>query len=373
MPRDEAAQAGKTPADFPETTVDYFHEVDGGVALTPDEAAGRNTWILWTGGNQAFWDYLANHSFGTLDLLKTADSRYRYRRFDYYGLMNDPDCTAATEPDEYGLYLDECPQPEGLDPEVYGRSAGVVGLRRFPNPNFDAAAEAAWDGERYYSDPEYYNNPELVRPYRLGMSCGFCHVSAHPLDPPEDPNAPEWRNISATIGGQYFWIGRIFTAHPDESNFIWQLLNSSPPGALDTSFVASDNINAPRTINAVFNVAARLEIGRGGAARGRRPQPAGRRAGDEGAAHPEGRLGFGRRRRRAQSRVHQHRHVPSGMGEPLQAAARWRSDADGRRQRAGKLGLLARHRRPGRQSRGLFPQGGGADVPRGRARAAPGI
>jgi hypothetical protein len=260
MPRDEAAQAGKTPADFPETPIDYFQEVDGGVALSPDEAAGRNTWILWTGGNQAFWDYLANHSFGTLDLLKTADSRYRYRRFDYYGLMNDPDCTAASAPDEYGLYLDECPQPEGLDPEAYGSSAGVVGLRRFPNPNFDAAAEAAWDGERYYSDPEYYNNPELVRPYRLGMSCGFCHVSAHPLDPPDDPNAPEWRNISATIGGQYFWIGRIFIAHPDESNFVWQLLNSSPPGALDTSFVASDNINAPRTINAVFNVGARLEV-----------------------------------------------------------------------------------------------------------------
>jgi hypothetical protein len=204
-PRDEAAQAGKTPADFPETTVDYFPEVDGGVALAPNEAAGRNTWILWTGGNQAFWDYLANHSFGTLDLLKTADSRYRYRRFDYYGLMNDPDCTAATEPDQYGLYLDDCPQPEGLDPEVYGRSAGVIGLRRFPNPNFDEAAAAAWDGERYYSDPEYYNNPELVRPYRLGMSCGFCHVSAHPLNPPRirtrRNGATSRRRSAASISG----------------------------------------------------------------------------------------------------------------------------------------------------------------------------
>ena len=91
--QDEAARAGKTPADFPETTVDFFPAMDGGVALAPNEAAGRNTWILWTGGNQAFWDYLSNNSFGTLDLIKTADSRYRYRRFDYYGLMNDPDCT----------------------------------------------------------------------------------------------------------------------------------------------------------------------------------------------------------------------------------------------------------------------------------------
>lgn len=257
--QDEAARAGKTPADFPETTVDFFPAMDGGVALAPNEAAGRNTWILWTGGNQAFWDYLSNNSFGTLDLIKTADSRYRYRRFDYYGLMNDPDCTQASAPDQYGLFIDECPQPEGLDPEVYGRSAGVVGLRLYPNPNFDTAAARAWDAERYYTDPEYYNDPELVRPYRLGMSCGFCHVSAHPLNPPEDPNEPEWENMSATIGGQYFWIGRIFIAHPDESNFIWQILNSSPPGALDTSFVASDNVNNPRTINAVFNVAARLQ------------------------------------------------------------------------------------------------------------------
>src|SRR5690606_30168051 len=258
--QDEAARAGKTPADFPETTIDFFAEMDGGVELTPNEAAGRNTWILWTAGNQAFWDYMANNSFGTLDLLKTADSRYRYRRFDYYGLMNDPDCEAATEPDQYGLYLDRCVHPAGLDEEIYGRTAGIVGLRLYPNPNFDEAAAASWDAERYYSDPEYYYNPELVRPYRLGMSCGFCHVGPHPLNPPADPNEPEWANMSATIGGQYFWIGRIFVAHPDETNFIWQILNSSPPGALDTSFVASDNINNPRTINAVFNVAARLGV-----------------------------------------------------------------------------------------------------------------
>ena len=32
--------------------------MDGGVALTADEIKGRNTWIVWTGGNDRFWDAL---------------------------------------------------------------------------------------------------------------------------------------------------------------------------------------------------------------------------------------------------------------------------------------------------------------------------
>ena len=30
--------------------------MDGGVALTPDEIKGRNMWLVWTGGNDRFWD-----------------------------------------------------------------------------------------------------------------------------------------------------------------------------------------------------------------------------------------------------------------------------------------------------------------------------
>jgi hypothetical protein len=72
---DEPKQAGKTAADFPELALDLFKDMDGGIELTPDEVKGRNTWVLWTGGNEAFWDYLANHSFGALDLLKALDTR----------------------------------------------------------------------------------------------------------------------------------------------------------------------------------------------------------------------------------------------------------------------------------------------------------
>ena len=51
-----------------------------------------------------------------------------------------------------------------------------------PIPKFDDAARKRWDPNRYYTDPNYYNDPELVRPYVVGMSCGFCHVSFNPVE-----------------------------------------------------------------------------------------------------------------------------------------------------------------------------------------------
>ena len=53
-PIDEAKAAGKTTADFPQITADIFKPMDGGIDLSPEEIMGRNTWNLWSGGNQAF-------------------------------------------------------------------------------------------------------------------------------------------------------------------------------------------------------------------------------------------------------------------------------------------------------------------------------
>ena len=59
-----------------------------------------------------------------------------------------------------------------------------------------------------------------------------------------------------------------------KSNFIFQLFHTSQPGALDTSFVSTDNINNPRTMNAIYNVGARLMQAQEleGKARRRRPR-----------------------------------------------------------------------------------------------------
>src|SRR5215831_8758061 len=75
FPPDDAKAAGLTAADLPQTSADVFKEMDGGLALNEDEIKGRNTWILWTAGNQVFWDRLARESYGLVVLFKTLDSR----------------------------------------------------------------------------------------------------------------------------------------------------------------------------------------------------------------------------------------------------------------------------------------------------------
>ena len=71
---DEASRAGRTAASFPAAAEDYFHDMDGGGSLTREEIQGRNTWIVWTGGNDRFWDGITVSSFGLFDLLKIVSS-----------------------------------------------------------------------------------------------------------------------------------------------------------------------------------------------------------------------------------------------------------------------------------------------------------
>ena len=68
---------GRKPEDLPEIAEDVFKPMDGGVALSPDEIKGRNTWNLWCAGTEQFWERMSRESYGLIDLLKTIDSRGR--------------------------------------------------------------------------------------------------------------------------------------------------------------------------------------------------------------------------------------------------------------------------------------------------------
>ena len=398
--KDEAMEAGLSIKDMPGSDDAYLHAMDGGLDeevvhkalpfLSKEEAwksynRGRNNWVMWTGGNDRFWDYLANNSFGAFDLLKTlsshpsirycgnkkaeyayaeqkygdaakdkpdgyggdkspyakdkapyaeasygadksapapyppgylayedddckADNRQFYEvsrqnRWKYLGLVNEPGLREwdakgcdwkndkktdqepfgkCGDPERFGLWLDKrVGDPDPFEDEkkypgvkigargktvpvgsYYGYASGIVGLRLFPNPDFNEAAKKEWDPVRYYNDPTYYNDKNLVRPYRVGMTCGFCHVGPSPVRPPEDPEKPQWANLSSNPGAQYFWIDRIFFWNPykRQESFVYQLFHTSLPGSLDTSLVSSDNINNPRTMNAVYSIAARLRM-----------------------------------------------------------------------------------------------------------------
>jgi hypothetical protein len=286
---DEAKQVGRTGASFPAAAEDYFRDMDGGIALTPEEVKGRNTWIVWTGGNDRLWDNLSSLSFGTLDFLKILSSHRslnfsRDNRWYYFGLVNEPcfEKPVGPDPQRFGLWLDKrrancAPDPfenEQNYPGVkigargknlpagsyYGYATGIVGLRLFPNPAFDEAAAKKWDPVRYYEDPTYYNSKELVKPYRVGMSCGFCHVGPNPTHPPSDPERPEWEHLSSNVGAQYFWLDRIFSWTADAKSFPVQLFHTSRPGTIDTSVISTDNINNPRTMNAVYSLGPRLQM-----------------------------------------------------------------------------------------------------------------
>ncbi len=119
------------------------------------------------------------------------DSRNRGKRFQLFGLVNEPNCVASAEPDEYGLYLDkwngdpyvrkqgdedkyaEAPFAKGKypyypDPAAYpeyGEPTGIVGLRKFRNPNFD---KGKWDVNKYFDQPW-----AVEPPYVVGFSCAF--------------------------------------------------------------------------------------------------------------------------------------------------------------------------------------------------------
>lgn len=301
----------------------YFNKMDYGITLPENQKAlqkkldayipgisqseavrrterGRNNWIVWTGGNDRFWDYMTRATLGHLDFLKILSNHpslpfSRSDRWEKLGVVNEPCFNKISSPqtDRWGLWLDQRDASCVADPfadekkypgikigsrgqtlkyngksvkhdvgSFYGLPTGVIGLRLFPNPDFDQAAADKWDSEKFYNDPAYYNDPKLVRPYRVGMSCAFCHVGPNPSRPPSDFNNPHWENLTSNAGAQYFWVDRLFVwdYKKNEDSFVYQLLHTSRPGTLDTSLISSDQINNPRTMNGVYDLPARVAL-----------------------------------------------------------------------------------------------------------------
>ena len=114
----------------------------------------------------------------------------------------------------------------------------------------------------YYENAEYYNKPKLVRPYAVGMACAFCHVSSR-----SGASAREFRRaavgesqrlrrraVSEGVGS--IRAATVIGAESSDS-FVWQLIHSNPPGTLDTSFIATDYLNNPGTMNGIYNLPQR--------------------------------------------------------------------------------------------------------------------
>ena len=142
---DEARLAGRVT--FSPPAENYFRKMDGGLDLALDEIQGRNTWMVWSAGNDRFWDWLARQSGGSFDLLKVVssyrpekDSKVneiqkeklkqlypfrRHNRLAWFGVVNEPCYEQADSPDSrrYGLWLDRrdlaCPVDPFENAEKY--------------------------------------------------------------------------------------------------------------------------------------------------------------------------------------------------------------------------------------------------------------
>ena len=257
---------------------------------------GRDTWWHWTGGNEYTWRDLAQRaqrSGGSLDLLRLVDNRElpRAERFERFGLINDPSGSApdagedgACAPDEHGLCLDTIDEPGVSDrtAALLGRPSGVMGLRLFDNPDF---RPEAWDAENPYQPPAGCEPGERSEwsdrtpasnaaesradcyqpPYLVGISCGFCHISFDPESPPADPAEPGWENLTGALGNVYLKEGPLFAWVLDfgDDAFYTDYLLAQPPGTSDTSRIATDDLDNPGAINALYRLDARVALAHG--------------------------------------------------------------------------------------------------------------
>jgi len=284
--------AKASPADYKDS-FKYYGPSGLWKTWTPQQRRGRDMWLFWTAGNQKFYRYLQVYAGNlpvpmSVDFYRLLDSRNRSTRFKDIGLINEPNFKPATKPDEYGLWTDEWQRdPLEYYPNHYytdehdlkkywGEPTGIVGLRKFKNPQFK---KESWNVKKYFENPG-----KIEPPYLVGITCGFCHVAFDPLNPPRDPENPRWENLAANIGNQYFDEGGLFfgrgrlaggdrnlrktsaDADPYDTqgfgpeSLLWHYGATQHRGTSETSRFSYDFINNPNTINSVFNLGHRVQF-----------------------------------------------------------------------------------------------------------------
>ena len=158
---------------------------------------------------------------------------------------------------------------------------GIVGLRLFPESGLRRErAQEAGTRSAIYNDPRYYfdRRPGSALPRRhvvrvLSRRTESDQSAGRPREP--EVGEPELQRRRAVLLGRPHLQ---LAGRRQRRSFFYQLLHTSRPGTLDTSLVSTDNINNPRTMNAVYHLGrahgAGEEVGQGDARRRRAEQQA---------------------------------------------------------------------------------------------------
>jgi hypothetical protein len=289
--------------------------------LNQSECVGRLIWYKATAGNDRFHSYTFQQRIGVLiDWYRVLRADQRDDRFSAWGIINDPSCCKPGDPNCPAKGLDEtygfdwCPGDDVLlkyvgksgyvdpacglkdtpldssDPHTqggkldqrqsacdlkFGTSTGALGIRKFPNPRFEAkkwretngGKLAGWEGfdqkmlrkTNIPSDARVSKlaDASVEPPFLIGTACGSCHIAFDPLNPPAIPAHPKWENIKGLIGNQYTRMGELLGSGMDKTSLEWQMFAHARPGVTDTSAISHDQVNNPGTINAIINLAQR--------------------------------------------------------------------------------------------------------------------
>ena len=288
----------------------------GDAKLSPSERAGREIWFFATAFNDRFYTYSYPQRLGgAIDWYRILGAPNKPDLFQGWGAIPDPDCCTPGSPNCPAKSLEEtygfqyCPGDDALlrsvgksdyrDPACdfkdapfdtltphgrvdqrqdpcdlrFGTSTGALGLRKFPNPNFDPekwrrlnGSLASWDAYRKFMAGEDGSGDSRTNrlfdgsvepPFRIGMSCGACHISYSALKPPADPNNPKWENIDGLVGNQFSRVSQLLASGMSQHLLEWQLIARARPGVVDTSALPMDTVSNPGTMNTVVNFARR--------------------------------------------------------------------------------------------------------------------
>ena len=292
---DEALMSKRAAETLPAAEEDYFRDMDGGVSLdarrksrdaTPGSSGPAATIASGTASSSP--------RFGALDFLKTISSHpelkaSRDNRWEYLGLVNEPCFDKPTGPDPKRLRAlarsSAAPTARPIrsknEQKYPGRRRSARAARRMPVGSYYGYADRhrrpaavpqsrlrrarrARTGtpKRYYNDPAYYNS-ERRWSGRIASACRAASAmsartrrSRRPT-----PRTRSGRTSARTSARSTSGSTASSTGDADPPTFVFQLFHTSRPGSLDTSLVSTDNINNPRTMNAVYNLGAAARAG----------------------------------------------------------------------------------------------------------------
>ena len=262
---------------------------------------------------------------------------------------------------------------------------GSSGCASSPTPTSTPRPPRHWDAERYYTDPSYYNVEGPGAPLSRRHVVRLLPRGSEPGESARRRRASGTSPISAprsarSTCGSTACSSSTATSPRDKRTSCTSSCSTYRPGSMDTSLVSTDNINNPRTMNAVYDFVSRMGLAKrlwheklaGGELNNKQfndfPQT-GRvqgvlRSGERHSAHAartQGRLRLGRPAGGPQPRLSQHRAVQRGVAAALQPGRRRQADhADRDRGRAEELGLLAGDRGRHTGYGTVLPQGGPA-------------